>query len=94
MLAVAAIHGQVVINDAIVARYGPARLRAKAFSIRYFLDFTASGVAVPLIALIHSQGGFRAVLGTAAAFGAVVLTCAVELFAMAPGKPTAEAAVG
>ena len=42
VLAMAAIYGQVVINDAIVARYVPARLRAKAFSVRYFLGFTVS----------------------------------------------------
>jgi MFS family permease len=94
MLAMAAIYGQVVINDAIVARYVPARLRAKAFSVRYFLGFTASGLAVPLIALMHGQGGFPAVLGTAAAFGAVVFTCAAGLFAMTPGKPIAEADAG
>jgi hypothetical protein len=27
--------GQVVINDAMIARYVPPRLRAKAFGLRY-----------------------------------------------------------
>src|SRR3954466_10138757 len=85
-LAMAAIYGQVVINDAMVARYVPARLRAKAFSVRYFLGFTASGLAVPLIALMYGLGGFPAVLGTAAAFGAVVFACAAGFFATAPRK--------
>ncbi|HEX2136514.1 MAG TPA: MFS transporter [Microvirga sp.] len=84
-LAMAAIYGQVVINDAMVARYVPAQLRAKAFSVRYFLSFTASGLAVPLIALMHSRGGFPAVLGAAAAFGAIVFVCAVGFRLAAQG---------
>src|SRR5262249_53235765 len=72
-----AIYGQVVINDAMIARYIPANYRAKAFSVRYFLGFTASGFAAPIIALLHARGGFPLVLGGAAAFGAVVLWCAL-----------------
>lgn len=76
VLAMAAIYGQVVVNDAMVARYVPSRLRAKAFGVRYFLGFTTSGFAVPLIALLHGWGGFPAVLGLAAVFGGVVSACA------------------
>ena len=76
VLAMAAIYGQVVINDAMIARYVPAQYRAKAFSVRYFLGFTASGAAAPMIALLHAHGGFPSVLGVAAAFGAVVFGCA------------------
>lgn len=57
VLTMAAINGQVVINDAMVARYVPPQLRAKAFSVRYFLGFTAAGMAVPMIALLHEAGG-------------------------------------
>jgi MFS family permease len=83
ILAMAAIYGQVVINDAMVARYVPPRLRAKAFSVRYFLGFTASGLAVPLIAFMHAYGGFPAVLGAAAAFGVMVFGCAAGFLAAA-----------
>ncbi len=76
-LAMAAIYGQVVINDAMIARYVPAQYRAKAFSVRYFLGFTASGAAAPMIALLHAQGGFPSVLAVAALFGAIVFACAV-----------------
>lgn len=85
ILAMAAIYGQVVINDAMVARYVPPRLRAKAFSVRYFLGFTTSGLAVPLIALLHGQGGFPAVLGAAAVFGAVVSACAAAFLLATSG---------
>jgi MFS family permease len=72
-----AIYGQVVINDAMVARYVPARYRAKAYSVRYFLGFTASGFAAPMIALLYAQGGFPVVLGTTAVFGGAVVLCAI-----------------
>ncbi|HEV7370685.1 MFS transporter [Arenibaculum sp.] len=85
VIAMASIYGQVIINDAMVARYVPPRLRAKAFSVRYFLGFTTSGLAVPLIALLHGWGGFPAVLGVSAMFGAVVSACAAGFFLVASG---------
>jgi MFS family permease len=79
VLAVAAIYGQVVVNDAMVARYVSTTYRAKAYSIRYFLSFTTSGFAVPLIAVLYAHGGFPSVLGWAAAFGAIVFSCSWAL---------------
>jgi MFS family permease len=76
-VAMAAIYGQVVINDAMIARYVPVHYRAKAFSVRYFLGFTASGVAAPMIAILHAHGGFPSVLAAAAAFGGLVFACAI-----------------
>jgi MFS family permease len=72
-----AIYGQVVINDAMVARYVPAHYRTKAYSVRYFLGFTASGFAAPMIALLYARGGFPVVLGTTAVFGGAVVLCAI-----------------
>jgi MFS family permease len=77
VIAMAAIYGQVVVNDAMVARYVPAQYRARAFSVRYFLGFTTSGLAVPLIALLHGMKGFTLVLGAAAAFGTVIFLCSL-----------------
>ena len=59
VLVMAAIYGQVVVNDAMVARYVPAEYRAKAFRLRYFLGFTTSGLAVPLIGLLHGRAASR-----------------------------------
>lgn len=86
-LAMAGIYGQVVVNDALVARYAPAHLRAKAYSVRYFLGFTASGLAAPFIAFAHAAGGFPTVLGLTAGVAAVVLACAVSLMAAARQAP-------
>jgi MFS family permease len=90
VLAMAAIYGQVVVNDAMVARYVPAQFRARAFSVRYFLGFTTSGLAVPLIALLHGMSGFTLVLSAAATFGTVIFLCSVGflLAAQPSSKPS------
>jgi len=88
VLAMAAIYGQVIVNDAMVARYVPARYRAKAFSVRYFLGFTMSGFAVSLIDLLHARGGFALVLGIAAVFAIVIFAAALTFYALArPSTP-------
>ena len=89
VLAMAAIYGQVVVNDAMVARYVPPEQRTQAFSIRYFLGFTTSGLAVPLIASLHEASGFTLVLGAAAAFGAVIFLCSLACLVLAPAAPPA-----
>ncbi|MFD1330563.1 MFS transporter [Methylopila musalis] len=76
-LAVAGIYGQVVVNDAMVARYTPAHLRTKAYSVRYFLGFTVSGFAAALIGVAHGAGGFGLTFGVAAAFAATILCVAL-----------------
>jgi MFS family permease len=93
-LAMATIYGQVVVNDAIVARYVPARHRAKAFSVRYFLGFTVSGLAVPMIALLHEQGGFALVLSAATSFGLVICMAALTFYAMTLTRSAEVASVG
>jgi hypothetical protein len=90
VLVMAAIYGQVIVNDAMVARYVPARYRAKAFSVRYFLGFTTSGAAVPLIAYFHGQGGFASVLLAASLFGATMFAAACAFWlASQPQRATA-----
>jgi MFS family permease len=87
VLAMAAIYGQVIVNDAMVARYVPAAHRAKAFSVRYFLGFTTSGLAVPLIALLYGMNGFVLVLLAAAMFGAVIFLCSIGFLLAAQAAP-------
>jgi MFS family permease len=86
-LAMAAIYGQVVVNDAMVTRYVPARYRARAFSVRYFLGFTTSGLAVPLIALLHGMSGFTLVLSATSLFGSVIFLCSIGFLLAAHGLP-------
>jgi MFS family permease len=83
VLATAAIFGQVVVNDAMVARYVPERLRSRAYGLRYFFGFTTSGFAVPMIAFLHDADGFPLVLGVAALFGLVIFGSALAFLACA-----------
>ena len=74
----AAIYGQVTVNDLVIARYTSDAWRGRAYAVRYFLSFVASGIAVAAIAFLHGRGGFDLVLGTSAAIALVIgVTCAV-----------------
>ncbi len=92
ILAMASIYGQVVINDAMIARYVAPHLRAKAFGLRYFLGFGVSGLAVPMIAVLHGLGGFPAVLGITAVFGTTVFASAIGFLLLARPPATVPAA--
>jgi predicted MFS family arabinose efflux permease len=74
----AAIYGQVTVNDLVIARYTSDAWRGRAYAVRYFLSFVASGIAVSAIAFLHGRGGFDLLLGTSAAVALVIaVTCAV-----------------
>jgi MFS family permease len=83
VLVMAAIYGQVVINDAMIARYVAPHLRAKAFGVRYFLGFAVSGLAVPAIGVLHGWAGFPAVLGATAVVGGIVFASALGFLGLA-----------
>lgn len=90
--ALAAIYGQVVLNDAMIARYVPPRYRSRAFGLRYFVGYTSSGAAVPLIAMAYDSSGPRAVLLVAVVFACGVVAGAV-LFMLASARPKPHSAV-
>ena len=56
------IFGQVTINDAMIGKYTSDEWRARAYSARYFLGFTAAGASVGLVAWLHDRGGFTLML--------------------------------
>jgi MFS family permease len=86
-----AIYGQVIINDAMVAKYVPQNYRARAFSVRYFLGFTVAGFAAPMISTLHAKGGFPNVLSVTAVFGAIVALAAFTFRIFAVSKEPAPA---
>jgi hypothetical protein len=57
-LAMAAIYGQAVINDAMVARYVPARLR-EGVQRALFPRLHRKQACRPLIAFMRARGGFN-----------------------------------
>src|SRR5665213_151530 len=61
-IAVAAIYGQVTVNDMILARYTADAWRCRVYAVRYFTLFISAGLAVAMIALLHQSGGFGLVL--------------------------------
>ena len=79
----AAIYGQITVNDLIIARYTADAWRGRVYAVRYFLTFMVSGVAVSLIALLYGRGGFPLVLGMTAfvALGFLIAVLAIAYIA-------------
>jgi MFS family permease len=67
---IASMFGLVTVNDAMVGKYTSDEWRARAYSVRYFLGFTAAGASVGLVAWLHETGGFGLMLQ---AFGTLCL---------------------
>jgi MFS family permease len=80
-LTMAAIYGQVTVNDMVIARYTADRWRGRIYAVRYFLIFVSSGAAIAAIAFLHSRGGFALVLGATAVIALVfsVATAAIAV---------------
>jgi MFS family permease len=77
-IAIAAIYGQVTVNDIVLARYTADAWRGRIYAVRYFLLFVSAGVAIAMIARLHDQGGFPLVLAANAAI-------ALAMFALTAG---------
>ena len=75
----AAIYGQITLNDLVIARYTADAWRARVYAVRYFITYLISGAAISMIAFLHSRGGFDLVLTVTAviALGFVVGTAGV-----------------
>jgi len=79
----AAIYGQITVNDLVIARYTADAWRSRVYAVRYFLTFMVSGVAVSMIAVLYARGGFGLVLGATAiiALGFLVAVLAIATIA-------------
>jgi MFS family permease len=77
--------GQVTINDAMVGKYTSEEWRSRAYSVRYFIGFTAAGASVGLVAWLYDQGGFTAMLH---AFGTLCLLTIVAAIILPREIPT------
>ena len=54
-------------------------IRDRAYSVRYFIGFTAAGVSVGLVAWLYEQGGFVTMLHAFAALCLLVIVAAIVL---------------
>ena len=81
----AAIYGQITVNDLLIARYTADAWRGRVYAVRYFITFMISGVAVSMIAVLYARGGFGLVLGTTALIAMGFLVAAVVIALLANG---------
>ncbi len=84
-IAVAAIYGQVTVNDMVLARYTADAWRGRVYAVRYFLLFISAGVAIGMISLLHKSGGFNLVLGVNAVIALVICLATVAMTWMIVG---------
>jgi MFS family permease len=71
--------GQVTVNDAMVGKYTTDEWRSRAYSVRYFIGFTAAGASVGLVAWLYERGGFATMLQAFGALCLLVIVAAVIL---------------
>lgn len=77
-IAAAAIFEQVTVNETMTARYVSPELRAKLYSVRFFLGFLGSAAAAPLVGILHERtGSLTLATLVLAAVALVVLGCAL-----------------
>jgi MFS family permease len=86
----AAIYGQITVNDLLIARYTADAWRGRVYAVRYFITFMISGVAVSMIALLYSRGGFGLVLGVTAVVAMGFLVAAIVIAILANGVERAQ----
>ena len=74
----AAIFGQVTLNETMTARYISPALRARMYSVRFFVGFLGSAAAPPVVGFLHERtGSLAAATLVLAGFSVVTLCCAV-----------------
>jgi MFS family permease len=77
-LVAAAIFGQVTVNETMTARYISPALRARMYSVRFFVGFLGAAASAPIVAwLFDRTGSLAAVTLVLAGFGVVTLGCAL-----------------
>lgn len=83
------VFGQIPINDAMIARYTSDEWRARAYSVRYVVSFSASACAVPLVAWAHrTYGDFNVLFWLLAAFAMLTSLAALAFPAREVAAPT------
>jgi MFS family permease len=74
----ASIFGQVTVNETMAARYVSPELRARIYSIRFFVGFLGAAAAAPVVSGLYERtGSVAAVTMLLAAFSIVTLGCAL-----------------
>src|SRR5277367_2758417 len=74
----ASVFGQVTVNDTMTARYISPALRARIYSVRFFVGFLGAAAAAPVVSILYERtGSVAAVTTVLAAFSVMTLGCAL-----------------
>ncbi|MBV9248269.1 MAG: MFS transporter [Acetobacteraceae bacterium] len=74
----ASIFGQVTVNETMAARYISPALRARIYSVRFFVGFLGAAASAPVVAVLHERTGSLAMaVLVLAVFAVVTLGCAL-----------------
>ncbi len=74
----ASVFGQVTVNETMAARYISPAVRARIYSVRFFVGFLGAAAAAPVVATLHERtGSLTLVTLVLAAFSVVTLGCAL-----------------
>ena len=77
-LVAAVVFGQVTVNETMTARYISPQLRARMYSVRFFVGFLGAAAAAPLVGYLHDRTGSLTTATLAlAAFAVITLLCAL-----------------
>jgi MFS family permease len=77
-LVAASIFGQVTVNETMAARYISPEMRARIYSVRFFVGFLGAAAAAPVVALLHERTGSLALVTLVlSGFSIVTLACAL-----------------
>ena len=88
-VAMGGIYAQVTVGDIVIARYTADAWRGRVYSVRYFLTFITSGIAVQLIAMLYARGGYDLVLSAIALTGFTMLTAVYTMAVVVSGAEQA-----
>jgi MFS family permease len=74
----ASIFGQVTVNETMAARYISPALRARIYSVRFFVGFLGAAAAAPVVSTLYERtSSVAAVTTVLAVFSVVTLGCAL-----------------
>jgi hypothetical protein len=73
------VFGQIPINDVLVGRATKSAWRSRVFALRYVVTFSTSAAAVPMIAWIHTHGGFSTLFIVLSAAAAAIFVAVLML---------------
>ncbi len=74
----ASLFGQVTVNETMAARYISPELRARIYSVRFFVGFLGAAAAAPVVSFLHGlTGNLTAVTMVLAGFSVMTLACAL-----------------